>query len=236
MSQHGLRAFILSAVAALGLTALFAAGAQAEAGAAWMKNGANIASSQEIEATLETNANLLSTVGGTPLEIICKKVIVDDGLLEVEGKNRGVLLFTECETKLNKVTSNVCKPAEPIVLKALSLLVLHTLSGGAKDDLIEFFPHTVGGVTEPFARLKFSKLCTLEVNGGAGVPITGTFFAKDCENKLLEERATHLIEEARNATGGTLLGGLKFGVNPAQLDGSVNISLIGGGNFSGLLN
>jgi hypothetical protein len=115
------------------------------------------------------------------------------------------------------------------VAEVLSLLVLHTLEGGAKDDLILFAPHP----GKAFTHIHFSELCSLEINEEEGIPITGEIFVKDCQNEGTVEKTEHLIEEARKADGKPLLGGLNFGVHPAQLDGSAIIELVTGELFSG---
>jgi hypothetical protein len=229
-ARHVLKALGFGASVALGLMAFFAAGAQAEAGAAWMVNGSNITSNVEVEAASESATTILESIGSSTVAILCKKLVVDDGLLEPGGKGSGTLLFSLCETFIAKKLSTACKPKEPIVAEALSLLVLHELAGGTKDDLVEFFPHA----GKSFTNIHFSELCTLEVNEGAGVPITGHILVKDCQKALLTEQATHLIEEDATSTTELKLG-MFYGVHPVTLDGSAILKLVGGGNWNALL-
>jgi hypothetical protein len=176
---------------------------------------------------LETPVVLLTSTGknNVPVEILCTQLEVKEGRLHPEGKGSGILSFSLCQTFIEGALSKVCKPAEPIIPKTLSLLVLHE-----GRDLDKFFPHE----GKNFTNIRFSELCSLEVNGGAGVPITGTIFAKDCQNELLNEKVTHLIEEDAAATAA--LGGIFFGTHKMTLDGSANLSLTGahaGLNWSG---
>jgi hypothetical protein len=123
------------------------------------------------------------------------------------------------------------QPTEPIVAKVKSLIVLHKLADGKVDELVLFAP----AEGTAFTHIHFSELCTLEVNEGAGIPITGQTWVKDCNGLFNVEAVTHLIEEDKVATAA--LGGLFFGLHPATLDGSANLRLIGihkGLKWSGL--
>jgi hypothetical protein len=192
----------------------------------WMVNPTReVGSGLVVEFTpeLEKSPVLLTEVGGQKVEVSCEKLTTKDGLLGVEGKSSATLEFGSCQTKIGGTLSAVCKPAEPIVAKVKGAIALHE---GVAYERLEPAEGT------SFTHIHFSELCTLEVNEGGGVPVTGSAYLKDANGQLETEAISHLAEEAQVG-----LGGLSFGVHPATMDGSANVSLLGthkGLTWSGL--
>jgi hypothetical protein len=213
MIKQGSKVLSLGLVAVLGLLA-FAAAAQATPGARWLVDGAAITGTVNIAGSIDTLAQLLSTVGkaNTPTTIDCTEFEVVEGKLLLEGSSDGKLSYKNCETFLSGSLSAICKPKEPIVAEVTDLIVL---IGGETYDL--FKPKT--GTT--FTEIGFGGECTLP----NPTPITGTFVLKDCQNEFLVDKVVHLVEEIRNAATIAAGDGMSFGTHTMTLDGSVNLFL-----------
>ena len=203
---------------ALGLMAFSATAAQAETGAHWDVAGTAITGEQEVEAENDSaDSTLLTTVGKTPVEILCTTISFKGANLKTSGGATGKIHYVGCTTILNKngVAVGNCKPHSPgataglIETNALTgLIVLHTLAGGAKDELLELKP-TAG---TSFVTIELGPLCAI----GEKFDITGPAFIKDCKpggNGGKEEAEKHLFEEGP-------LTALLFGTNSATIDGS----------------
>jgi hypothetical protein len=204
---------------ALGLMAFSATAAQAEPGAFWEVNGSVLSGSAEVQAKNDTaHSTLLSTSGGSSVEILCGPIKFVGGTLSGTGGS-GKIHYEECTTKLAGVTANRCVPRSPGAAAGLietrqitALLKLHELAGGTKDDLLDLSPE--GGV---FVELSLgSGLCAI----GNSIPITGLVTLKDCRGEALANVVEHLFEEGPLST-------LKFGENPATIDGSAWGFLVG---------
>ncbi len=161
-SKHRVRVLGLCLVAALGLMAFMAAGAQAQFG--WLKDKVFITVATPVHAVIHPLADgkkhsvLLSTFGATntPLEILCEKLVTENGSLVASEKAEGKikLKFTSCQSFLNKVASAPCKPKEPIFATAKFHAILH-LKGDKKIYLL-FEPEVAG---TPFTTLETSEEC-----------------------------------------------------------------------------
>ena len=202
-----------------------------------MVERANIGGNTAVTGEPETGGvTLLSEVGtpGRKNRHYVYFIEVSEGLLELEGKDSGnIELQNDCTTKLAGYCSPDCKPEEPIEASVKSLIVLHptaVLQTEMKETItnpegyVLFSP--ASGTT--FITIEFLAPCALP----AGINVKGTAVVKDCNGLFRTEGATHLIEEV--GAGLFPLDGLKFGANPASLDGSAVLKLVGGGNWSGL--
>jgi hypothetical protein len=228
--SHAFKASRLTGLFALvlGLMAFSATAAQAEPGAFWEVNGAKLTGSAEVQAKNDTlHTTILSTSGGSTVEILCGPIKFVNGTLSGTGGS-GKIHFEECTTKLAGTTANRCVPRSPGAAAGLietrqitALLKLHELAGGTKDDLLDLTPE--GGI---FLELDFgSGLCAI----GNVIPITGLVTLKDCRGEALANVVEHLFEEGPLST-------MKFGENPMTIDGSFWLFLIGahqGQTFSG---
>ena len=212
----------------LGVMAFGTTAAQAEPGAFWKVNGTQISSTllPEVKAEIDgPHGILLTKVGLSKVEILCTTIGFNTAKLHELGRATGKITFTGCITKLNGTTAAACVPHSPgaangtITTNALDgLLKLHTLEGGAKDDLLELLPES-GTV---FVTIVLGKAAPEknECAIGEKFDITGPAFLKDCQNEGLVEKVTHLFEEGP-------LTALKFGANAATIDGSAFASLVG---------
>jgi hypothetical protein len=209
----------LCATAAMAMMAFAASGAQAEARPAWMINGNDVTSDLTVSVVLteDVPTKLLTSSGGTPVAIECTEYEVPTALLLAEGKADGEVWFRNCETYLGseEVLSEPCKPTEPIKAGGTLEIVLHE-----GEPLVK-----ATGTGGTFTTLEFGEECSLPEE----VPITGTGWILDCELEAEEEKLIHLIEEGKAAAAA--LGGLKFGKNPATIDGSLNVEVFHSGNM-----
>lgn len=208
-SRLRLKALGLCAMA-LGLMALSAGAAQAEVGANWMLNGANVTSTLLPEVQIgeieNKTASLLTKISGASVSFLCTGAQLIGAKLELEGKvtSGGKVKFTGCSTLLNGSLSGPCKPkggGEPLgtVLTnaGKGLLVLHKFKevvGGKEVELTEQLtriePVTPGGA---FATIEFDP--EAECSLPEKVPVFGVLYLKDCKNEGKVELASHLIEQ-----------------------------------------
>src|SRR3977135_2374096 len=212
-SKHGVKAFGLCLLAALGLMAFSAAGAQAQTG--WLVGGAFINANPAIEAEvhplkatapIERHLVLSATALGSEVKILCENLIADGGVLFGEAANKekseglATLLFSTCQTFLNGSLSTDCKPTEPITVKVKFRAILdNSLT------YILFEPDEAG---KPFTVLGFSNaLCLLKPSRA----IAGSFVMECLTEELktmtedpgkrdlcLTDLVSHLIREAPN--------------------------------------
>ena len=232
---------------ALGLMAFSAAAAQAEPGAYWEVEFENKVTKKfettkildgtllpEIQAKNDTAESVLLTkVGTSSVEILCKPIKFVGAKLHELGRATGKIHYEECITKLNGVEAARCKPKSigasvPLGLietNALEgLIKLHELPGGTKDDVLELAP--VAAAENKFVTLELGTLCAI----GNKFDITGKAFLEDCQHEGLVNKVEHLFQEEKE------LSKLLFGGNAATIDGSAWGFLIGahlGMKFSG---
>ncbi len=224
---------------ALGVMALGATSANAEAGAVWKIGGVSISSAlkPQIQVTeLETLAAtgvkegiLLTKVGLSKVEILCTELKFVDALLGLTGSAIGKIHFGGCITKLNGgAASGACKPHSPLAAEGLietnalkGLIVLHILKDAegkeiGKDELLELTPAS-GTV---FVDFKMGKEVGSECSIGSHFEIAGKAFLRagtTTEGKI--ETVTKLFSEGP-------LSALLFGGNAATIDGSAKVALI----------
>lgn len=242
MRMHARRAAGIFLLTALCSIAFIVVTAQAEKGANWMVNGANINATllpspqiTEIEKLPKSEVRhlvLLGKIGLTNFEILCTGMTLVEAVLKANGGSLGKGRFTGCVTLINGMESKVCKPtgetseAGVIVTRALEdLIVLHTFPGGVTIALDRIQPEE-GSVILSF---KTGEACAI----GQVIELRGTFFAEDCSGELQIEKVTHLFNQAP-------LTELFFNLNRenvANVDGSVIAELTGahsGMTWSGL--
>jgi hypothetical protein len=181
--------------------------------ASWMLDGANIEASSEVEVGLkaDTLTQLLSKALNTTITIDCTEQVITSAQLEAGGKAKATVQLSSCTTELGGAVKVGCKPTEPIVASGTLEIVKHE---GAT-----YIKATNGA--SPFAEIGFNeKTCTLT----NPTPVKGTFWLEDGEGAPEVEALTHLLKEG--TVPAKALGGLKFGVEPATIDGSVIAEVI----------
>lgn len=232
-SRIGLKALGLLALL-IGVMAIGAGGAQA-ATPEWMKNGADIGAAEpELTASLENNdATLLTQINGLSIDLLCTAGNFVGAKLKAGGTtNTTSILFTGC--KIFKLEGTV---------KTELACHIHIHSSGKAEGTIEtklfhlqLELHTgaipivlvIPNVGEEFGRYLTEK-CVLPET----IPIVGKLALKDCEGKAEAELTTHLVEEFQPLTELFVINKIEM-EHLAKLDGSVNVTLVGGGNWSGL--
>lgn len=221
------KALSLCLMAALGLMAFLASGAQAE----WLLEGKVITENTPFHGVIHPlekepkTKHLVLLVPAKEIEILCAKLVIDEGVL-LSGASLaalGLLLFSECETFQKKVLSKGCKPKEPIDAKVIGKLILHE-----KLNYILIEPD----LTKNFTVIDFNEeTCALpdtEVNGSVVVECMGEKLElKEVTgiDYCLEELVHHLITEASRKLFPADV--LKYGANEAFLDGIVDLLLSG---------
>ena len=195
MSRSRLRGRALGIfIAMLGLIAIGAQAAQAEPGANWRMNGANVVvallPSLQIGAVENNTLSLLTRVAGVSVTFLCTGEELIGAKLETEGRITAgfKIKLTGCVTLLNGMLSAVCTPfsaGQPLgtVLsnELKGLLVLHEGQG-----LIRIEPK----MGETLKVYEFHEECPLPA-----IPLKGKLFLKDCKNELRVELVTHLFEQ-----------------------------------------
>jgi hypothetical protein len=221
--KHALRALGLSFLAAMGLMAFMAAGAQATA---WDVNGTLLGDSllPEVGGNLRTGveALLLTTTGaGQPLVIHCKKFTITAGNLHKTDAT-GTLQYdnSTCLTLINGVNQKNCgHETGGINILPIKALILPVLHSGEVYLLVE--PQSGETITQ----IHYGALCSLPLTSLKGTE------AYECEDGNLKlsscevSRVTQFIKPIANQ--GLLGDALKYGNNPASLDGEAEIFLKG---------
>jgi hypothetical protein len=230
-------------MAAFSLMAFAAVSAQAETGATWDLNGAPLAAGLEptVKATLENKTGtLLTKIAGAEVEILCTTVETKGFKLKANGSALGLLTFTGCLVRLNKVLSKDCEPLDfnggaiikgtILTLELEGLIVLHLVTpNGTVEPLVRLIPDPPG--SNAFAHIEFSEFCSLPED----ILINGTFFLKDCKNLFKTSQKVHLVEEHSLthiwAISDTVEHALHFdGSKELELSGEKHVGL----NWSGL--
>ncbi len=211
----------------LGLMMFSASGAQAETGAQWRVNGADVGSlAPQLEIKeIENKSGSLSfvTKGGTAVLVLCTSMKFDEGgkLIANGGISLGRVLFAGCSTLLNEVAAPKCRPHSPdkpetsgeiLTLKFTGLIVLDKVEAQSFD-LVKFTPDE----TKAFAHILFGETCAI----GEEILVEGEMWVRDGGGNagFLTEAVTHLAFEALNKL-------IAFG-QPAKLVGSAVVGLSG---------
>jgi len=234
MHKHMLRALGLSLLAALGLMAFTAAGAQAEA----LKGVAGKIKVLGVDAvgpiTVLGEQEKLGTllVPGLKFEIVCEKVDVLEGKIISGAKGEGLaeLLYLECVTwnlgLTVKLPCELLEDASPfaagsILAKVKLLVVLHEVSAGVSDTYILA---TADNEKEEgaLASILYStpSECPLpkltEVKGSVVFKVT----LGDLSLKQPEELYVLATASQELSSSGLFTDKLFYGVNEAFIDGS----------------
>jgi hypothetical protein len=208
-SRLGLKALGLCALV-VGVMAISASAAQAEAGGTWLLNGAALAAGLEPEVvgSLENEMGaLLTEIIGKTVRFLCTTATLSGVRLQTGGllSSGGSVRFTGCKTFLGKlnekkevVEEKESTPCEPFTLnskkeKEAGVVVTNKGKGllalnGAKETETLVEPETAGG---PFATIHMGELCSI----GEEVPVFGKLYLKDCNKEALVDKKEHLIEE-----------------------------------------
>lgn len=215
-SRIGLKALGLCSVV-LGLMAFVASAAQAEAGANWKVNGVNVTTlAPGLKAAVESEtASLLTTILKIPTKVLCKTLTITNTLGASGSVNEGDVTFASCATYLNgsATASAPCLPKTAGVndiIKSNKGKGLLILVGGVGETEIK-------ANTEPLATIESTEECAV----GQKIKIEGKLVLKDCQGKIKEELATHLVEVDNTAST------LKASGQAATIDGSANVTLSG---------
>jgi hypothetical protein len=215
------RTLVISCVAMLGLSASMAAGAQGN----WLILHEKKIVESHVTLGVETHEHktgnkFILLVPALGLEILCLKVESDPNalplLLAGSTIGHGHVNFSECDTRIKGVENKNCKPFEPILAGGLGKLLLH-IHQGVNLNYVLLEP--LKG--QPFTTIQFGELCVLPeealVTGSlvveCGHLLGGAFALLDCA----KHQVTHLFREAPEALFSE--DGLRFGLNPALLDG-----------------
>jgi hypothetical protein len=128
--RQGLKAFMLAIMAALGLMAFTATGAQA-GGGEWLIGSTtlkNLGGLQAITGEEEGKGSLL--ILKLNLSLTCNETEVVNAHIVPVGHAKGTLSFSDCEVLDSKGEPNdACVLHEPIVAEALALIVKHNGAG-----------------------------------------------------------------------------------------------------------
>ncbi len=235
----GLKGRVLGlGVLALGLMALSASGAQAEAGAFWSivmskgelieVNNTNKLFAQVQIKEIENNTLTLrfTTKGGTKVSFLCTTMEFDEGgqLIAEGGLSLSRSLFKGCITILNGNVVSACKPTsggkpsgsgELLSEKFTGLLAL---SGSVA--ILKIAPEGSGFffVVELGAKCSILETVTVAAANRSEEEPGGALWLK-ANTSLKEEKVEHLIVEA---SGGLIALG-----QPAILEGSILMTLAG---------
>ena len=232
--KYGLRAFGLVIVAALGLMAFMAAGAQAnwlylEAGKAVELT---VAEPVKVAVHEKSEGNLLLSNG---IEIRC--AVIEGQKLELlpgsptTATATGSVSFSTCHTFNKGTAASACDPTnQPIIAGGTAKVILHS----DKKNYVLFSPLT----GQPFTTILFGAKCALvessEVTGNlvaeCGHLVTGAFTQEDCATHAV----SHLLRQAPAALFPS--DKLQFGELGATLDGIAAVELSGthkGASWSG---
>lgn len=184
-------------------------------GAEWRVNGVKITNALDVEGQAELdspNVILLTKVGLSKIEISCTALkFTPHALLEESGSGKGRGGVEGCITKLNGTVAKACTPKSPGAPSGFveTNLVKAQIVG---ESTVELKPET--GST--FVTLELGASCAI----GNKIEITGKIFVIDCKNEGSVDLLIHLVEVGPSSS-------ILFGANPATIDGSANVFLIG---------
>jgi hypothetical protein len=246
MKRAGLKLFSLC-VLALGLVAFSASAAQAAG--TWMVNKVDLtttAQNKELVGKLDENHGiLLAKLGLNEVEVLCTALELLNTKLEPAGAiseaNKNAKAdFSGCVTLINKKVAEKCVPVDGTTKGVIlteewyALLTLHELKN-AEGKLIGTDGVTVitPAVGTLLAIIHLGKGCAagleLKVFGSLALSDVGVALNAD---ELEVERANHLAAEFKPLTDLTVAN--EESKSKATLDGMADITLSGGGNWSGL--
>jgi hypothetical protein len=214
-SRHKVLGIALMAV--LAMMAFGAASAQALTQGIFLLDGKAAVKGGTVTGKFESKiGNILhSTFGANNAKILlsCEE-LSGGGTVLNEKEVLAKLTFTKCKVE----EPAGCTVTEPIVAEGIVLALLHTPTG--HPEVLTYLlghPHIAGGA---FATLHFSGCILPEEVLIKGLPVF-----KDCQNTMLTDKETHLIEETNLKL--STEEGLKFGAKPASILGSALVSDVG---------
>ena len=202
-------------IAALGLMAFMAAGAQAN----WKVEAKELTANEEVKVSTHKEFNLLLSNG---IEIRCASIQGEDLLLAGKSSEAtGKVAFGSCHTFLKGTAESACDPInQPIVAGVKAHLVL---SSSKNYLLLE----PLAG--QPFTTLEFGTKCALvetsEITGTlvfeCGLLKEAKFVGEDCAN----HQVSHLLQQAPAASFPKDV--FRFGELNASLAGIAAVELAG---------
>jgi hypothetical protein len=200
----------LAMAGVLGLVVMGASSAQALTKGIFLLDG-KAPVNGTLTASLEAPKHaFMSFVGANniPVQVECEALELTETVLNEKDFKVSAKFIKKCEV----LEPAGCTVAEPIIAKALGLVLRHKAAGGVEEPYVVLEPPTEGAA---FTGLKFSG-CILPEE----VEIKGLAVFKDCELFLIEDRETHLLTEVPHGLKLALDEGLKFGTKEAELLGS----------------
>jgi hypothetical protein len=214
--KHGLSAFGVALLAAMGLMAVMAAGAQA---ITWDLQLQTSTVDTDFDTKLSTELLLLATTaGGVPIVIHCKKLTVDGGLvLFLFNTAHGGFLYAECLTLVSGVNSKNCG-YEAGGGPGITILQANTTLRPVLHNNVVYLL---------MMQIHYGPLCSLPL---ASVKGSVLFECEDAEKKPLtcaEDLVVHRIRTVANQ--GLIAPGdsLTYGLNAATMHAGVEIFLTG---------
>jgi hypothetical protein len=221
------RVLMLAAFAVMMMGAV--AASSASAAPTWKVRGSTLAGSEGITATFLPLANglvaiLKSKLPGNKatIEISCKKALLVGGKITAPNAGSATkIAFKEC-----KVDTKECKllAAQEAEIATSELSAETTDLSGVEPLFLKISPKAVGGL--------FTTIKLVECAGEGEFKIFGTA-ACAAAAKATAEQTLHLCQFG--PTVATLLTTLKFGTEPATIEGGGSVSLVNGGNWSSTL-
>ena len=215
--KRGLKTLGLALLAAMGLMAFTAVGAQA---VTWDINSSEIKAHESFTAQLKPGQTVLFLVPTDNLVFHCSALDVETGLLYNSDPPKAHIsfFFLNCETKVKGVAAPGCKP-EILLVKAVLLPILH--SG------------KVYLLAEPLTGSIFTTYHYNEETCALGpLPSISGSFVFQCENaagtvqqSCSTAAATQYIGPAPTALFPS--DGLKYGLNTAETHSKAEVTLSG---------
>jgi hypothetical protein len=248
-AKNVLKVFGICLAAALGLMAVSAVGVQAQT-KGWLVNGVYITATKTIEAEIhplkatapvERHVVLSGEALKTKVEILCEKLVVDDGLIFGEAANKekteglATLLFSSCTTIFSgDFISIPCKPKEPIAASVLVRAILH--------NALTYLLFEPDGVGKPFVNIEFTGECILAPEREVAGSLVAECLTEDLKSMeeasgkpdlCLSDLVNHLIREAPSQTLFGANEGLTFAGKAAKLEGIASVKIAKGDADSG---
>lgn len=215
-----------------GVTAFSSGAAQAEIGASWMVNGANVTDTLlptvQVGEIENKTGSLLVKISGASVTFLCTGAELIGAKLELNGSVASTVKakVTGCITFLNGTLSGPCKPkseGQPlgsiISNEGKGLSVLHEGKG-----LLKVEPKLAGG---SFAVIRFDP--EAECSLPEQIPVKGVITVRDSQGEEQVEKVSHLVEQGPLTH---LFVISDTAEHAASIDGSATVGL--GGAHSGL--
>ena len=221
--KHGLRALGLAFLAAMGLMAFMAAGAQAEA---WDVSGKLLVEPllPELDGIFKAGQEglLLTTTGaGVAIVIHCKEFTVNEGKLHLtDATGKLTYVNSSCLTLVGGANSKNCggEVAGGINILPASALITPVLHSGH----VLLLAKPLAG--ETFTQIHYGPLCSLPL---ASIKGTVAFECEDGSLKLRSCESSQVRQLIKPAAPSLLGDKLIYGANEATLHGEIEVFLKG---------